>query len=70
MVEKKRMRLQWRRFKLATAGMILVAFVAVVLLYVGIMTLLGNSSLGYVIIFFGILLFVAVGYDVYRMYGY
>lgn len=70
MVEKKKMKLQWRRFKLATAGMIFVAFVASILLYVGITTLLNNSSLGYIMIFFSILLFAAVGYDLYRMYGY
>ncbi|MEW6070196.1 MAG: hypothetical protein AB1485_06220 [Candidatus Thermoplasmatota archaeon] len=64
------MKLQWRRYKLATAGMIAVAIVAVILLYAGIMSLLEKSSLGYVMIFFSILLFVAVGYDVYRMYGY
>lgn len=70
MVKEKKMKLQWRRFKLATAGMIVIAFIAVILLYTGIMAVLEKSNVGYAMIFFSAVLFAAVGYDIYRMYGY
>lgn len=68
-VEKK-MKLQWRRHKTATIGTILVAIVAALLVVIGIFSLNESPDIGYVFLIAGVVLFCAVGYDIYRMYGY
>ena len=68
-VERK-MKLQWRRHKTATIGTILVAIVAALLVVIGIFSLNESPDIGYVFLIFGIVLYCAVGYDIYRMYGY
>jgi len=68
-VERK-MKLQWRRHKMATMGTILVAIVAALLVVMGIFSLNESPDIGYVFLIFGIVLYCAVGYDIYRMYGY
>jgi len=68
-VERK-MKLQWRRHKMATMGTILVAIVAALFVVIGIFSLNESPDIGYVFLIFGIVLYCAVGYDIYRMYGY
>lgn len=68
-VERK-MKLQWRRHKMATMGTILVAIVAALLVVIGIFSLNESPDIGYVFLIAGVVLFCAVGYDIYRMYGY
>jgi uncharacterized membrane protein len=68
-VEKK-MKLQWKRYKTATIGTIIVAIVGTLFVVIGIFSLKGSPDIGYVFLIFGILLYCAVGYDIYRMYGY
>jgi len=68
-VERK-MKLQWRRHKMATMGTILVAIVATLFVVIGIFSLNESPDIGYVFLIFGIVLYCAVGYDIYRMYGY
>lgn len=68
-VERK-MKLQWRRHKTGTIGTILVAIIATLLVVIGIFSLKESPDIGYLFMFFGVVLFFAVGYDIYRMYGY
>jgi len=68
--KKPKMKLQWRRYKTATFLMIIVAVIAIFLISVGTTCILENSSIGYLFIGVGVLLLCAVGYDMYRMYGY
>ncbi len=68
-VERK-MRIQWRRHKTGTIGVILVAIIASLLITIGIFSLKESPDIGYIFMFFGVVLFFGVGYDIYRMYGY
>jgi|GEM_PF-1945048 len=68
-VEKK-MKLQWRKYKTGTIGTILVAIVATLFVVIGLFSLKESPDIGYIFLVFGIVLYCAVGYDIYRMYGY
>lgn len=66
----RRKKVQWRRFKLGTVGVIFVAIVASFMIYSGILIVLDNEGWGYALLFSGIILWAAVVLDIYRMYGY
>ena len=68
-VEKK-MKLRWRRHKTATIGTILVAIVATLLVVIGVFSLKESPDMGYAFLIAGVVLYCAVGYDIYRIYGY
>lgn len=70
MVKEKRVKLQWRRYKLGTVGIILVALFASLLIYVGVLSILNQSNVGYAFLALGIVFWLGVGFDIYRMYGY
>jgi hypothetical protein len=67
---KKRMKLQWRRYKIGTLGVVIVCFIAILLLYLGILSFLEGASVGILFIVISLLLFGGVALDIYRMYGY
>lgn len=67
---KRKAKLQWRRYKLGTVGIILVALFASLLIYVGVLSILSQSNVGYAFLAFGIVFWLGVGLDIYRMYGY
>lgn len=66
--KRRKSKFQWRRYKIGTLGVIIAASVSTLLIYMGIS--LFPQKAGIMFIAAGIVLYSAIAYDIYRMYGY